>query len=63
MSSLLLGVFVLVAFWFLCRLISPSVDEPLNRCPRCGDPRQHICSWVCVDYCPPCNGLGRKRLP
>lgn len=25
------------------------------RCPNCGTPTIHHCSWVCVEMCPKCN--------
>jgi hypothetical protein len=29
----------------------------VHRCERCGGPTEHVCSWICVDICPMCDGL------
>ena len=28
-------------------------DQPML-CEKCGNPTEHICSWVCVEYCQHC---------
>lgn len=31
-------------------------DPPLDICPTCGGPTEHVCSWACVDFCDRCDG-------
>lgn len=36
------------------------VNKP---CPECGEPMEHVCSWVCVDICWPCAWKKRPGFP
>ena len=36
--------------------LGPAFDE-VYRCPKCGTPTTHVCSWVCVERCPKCDHI------